>query len=149
MISYTNLTRVREEELLYVLRHLVTMTLWPGTIPGSDQSPLATALVTSPRAHLFRYYPLLLELSFVPRAPSMWILPSEHAQLFGKAGSREEAEHEEEAAPVDVRDGSDLIEITARDLARRALELVGAELVLGPTSQPANGQSISSSPVSP
>lgn len=52
----------------------------------------------------------------------MWILPSEYAQLFG-------LEVNDDAA--DARDGSDLIEVSARDLARRALALVGTELGLG------------------
>lgn len=116
--------RVREEELLYVLRHLVTMTLYPGAIStaSAGTAPLASATSNSPRAHLFRYYPLLLELAFVPKVPSMWILPTEHAQLFG-------LEVDDDVA--DARDGSALIEVSARDLARRALELVGDELSLG------------------
>lgn len=120
-------TSVREEELLFVLRHLVTMTLWPGSIKSDDQGAVASALSASPRAHLLRYYPLLLELAFVDRVPSMWILPSEHAQLFGRqtdVGDRD----------ADARDGSELIEVSARDLARRALEIVGEELALGTSS---------------
>ena len=114
---------MREEELLYVLRHLVVMTLYPGTISSTAGAPqLASAISSSPRAHLFRYYPLLLELAFVQKAPSMWILPAEHAQLFGL---------EVDDDTPDARDGSALIEVSARDLARRALELVGEELSLG------------------
>ncbi|WOO78809.1 Protein MON2 [Vanrija pseudolonga] len=133
-------SRVREEEILYVLRHLVTMTLWEGSVPipdGDGESPtaLAKASAASSRAHLFAYYPLLLELAFVPaHLPAMWILPSEHVRLFagveprvnGERGEGEDSEDGEE----DARDGTDLIEVSARDLARRCLELVGLELGL-------------------
>ncbi|BEJ02954.1 hypothetical protein CcaverHIS641_0101290 [Cutaneotrichosporon cavernicola] len=116
-------TRIREDEILYVLRHLVTLRLWP--TPSGSLTP-TTRAAASPRAHLFRYYPLLLELAFVPaHLPSMWILPSEHRVLFfDEEGGGEGTE--------DAGDGSDLIEVGVRDLARRALELVGLELGLGP-----------------
>lgn len=120
---------MREDEILYVLRHLVTMTLWEGSNPMTDgaSTPLASAAAASPRAHLFQYYPLILEIAFVPATlPSMWIRPDEHARLFGLDGDGAEAD-----AP---RDGTDLIEVSARDLARRALALVGEELRLGPGS---------------
>lgn len=120
--------RVREDEILYVLRHLVTLRLWPDAANGS-LTP-TTRAAASPRAHLFRYYPILLELAFVPaHLPSMWILPSEHRLLF--EDDPEESEWREEGSEVDAGDGSDLIEVGVRDLARRALELVGLELGLG------------------
>jgi hypothetical protein len=83
---------------------------------------------------LFRYYPLLLELALAPKAPSMWILPREHGQLFG-------LEMDDDAgASANARDGSDLIQVSAQALARRALELVGGELGLGAgTAEPATG----------
>ncbi|GMK54425.1 hypothetical protein CspeluHIS016_0110110 [Cutaneotrichosporon spelunceum] len=115
-------TRVREDEILYVLRHLVTLRLWPAT--NGSVTP-TTRAAASLRAHLFRYYPLLLELVFVPHLPSMWVLPSEHRVLF--SDEAEETTQED----ADAGDGSDLIEVSARDLARRALELVGLELGLG------------------
>jgi hypothetical protein len=118
---------VREDEILYVLRHLVTLRLWPDIANGS-LTP-TTRAATSPRAHLFRYYPLLLELAFVPaHLPSMWILPSEHRVLFEDEPEENEGE---EGSDADAGDGSDLIEVGVRDLARRALELVGLELGLG------------------
>lgn len=175
--------RVREDEILYVMRHLVTLRLWPEGSSGNHEvngtrTPLSAAK-TSPRAHLFRSYPLLLELAFVPaHLPSMWILPSEHRVLFGD-GERKEQEREQEQSThsrkpsvaqgaaesseaekardegegqpaeeeeddddsvesesdesdgEDAGDGSDLIEVSVRDLARRALEIVGHELGLG------------------
>lgn len=123
--------RVREDEILYVLRHLVTLRLWPEGANGV-LTP-TTRAATSPRAHLFRYYPLLLELAFVPaHLPSMWILPSEHRVLFGDEGEDEAGSETGGDSEADAGDGSDLIEVGVRDLARRALELVGLELGLGP-----------------
>ena len=53
------------------------------TDPSAASETLETAFVSSSRAHLFRLYPLLLEMSFSRAAlPSMWIFPSEHARLF-------------------------------------------------------------------
>lgn len=177
-------SRVREDEILYVMRHLVTLRLWPedgsaGQEANGTRTPLSGGK-TSPRAHLFRSYPLLLELAFVPaHLPSMWILPSEHRVLFcdderrerdaeglgsrkgslaagaepsgakggeeggdqGEKGEDEEDDDEEneddgvesesDESDEDAGDGSDLIEVSVRDLARRALELVGLELGLG------------------
>lgn len=120
-------TRVREDELLYVLRHLVTMTLTEGTTAAVGGTALAQAAAASPRAHLFKYYSLLLELAFVPaHLPSMWVLPSEHVLLFTN-----DEETCDEA--VNTGDGAELIEVSARDLARRCLELVGVELGLTPS----------------
>lgn len=87
----------------------------------------------------------------------MWIFPSEYTSLFDASG--EDHDHapengndqdqdqmkekeevngssdlramEKEATEVDAGDGGDLIEVTARDLARRCLELVGMEMGMG------------------
>lgn len=117
-------SRVREDELLYVLRHLITITINPGPVEkAASGTAMAKACGASPRAHLFRHYKLLLELAFVPvQLPSTWMLPSEQARLFSN-GSADET--------IDVGDDTDLVEVSARDLARRCLELVGDELGLG------------------
>jgi hypothetical protein len=85
--SLTNLFSVREEEILYVLRHLVTMTLWEGVflfqMATANLQPHWPRRLRRRPGHLFAYYPLLLELAFVPaHLPAMWILPSEHVRLF-------------------------------------------------------------------
>lgn len=109
----------------------------------SSASPiLSTISSTSSRAHLFSLYPLLLDLSFHPGPiPSMWIFPDEHRRLFETSPEAEEPFEELDGVsdlrideePIDrlgrdAGDGGDLIEVTARDLARRCLELVGIEL---------------------
>ncbi|WWD20641.1 hypothetical protein CI109_105117 [Kwoniella shandongensis] len=123
------LGRAREEEVLYILRHLATMRVWEGSMsstkPGSDT--LAAVYKTSSRSHLFHFYPLLLEFSFIQnQMPSMWIFPSEQAKLFDLP-SLSQGENDE----VDAGDGGDLIEVNARELARRCLELIGVEMGLG------------------
>ena len=104
---------------------------------------MATAIATSERALLFRFYPLLLEVAFLDgHIPSMWMFPDEHAKLYdatspteSNVSDGETVDHQTSGAEVngimDVRDGGDLIEVTARDLARRCLEIVGAEMGMG------------------
>lgn len=141
--------RVREDELLYVLTHLVTMSVWgasersavaadnePEANGASDAygsaTPLQAAAAKSPRAHLFAYYPLLLQLAFVPSAPSMWVTPGEYYRLFGTGVGGDAGLAEEDSLQDGEQEGNgDMVEVSARELARRALELVGQELCLG------------------
>ncbi|WRT70613.1 uncharacterized protein IL334_007611 [Kwoniella shivajii] len=139
--------RTREEEILFVLRHLVTMKIWEGSLSADDQGSetLSGIYKTSPRSHLFHFYPLLLQFSFLPHTPSMWIFPSEHAQLFasphvGQGNDEDVGNNSQEAGAVDTQgeedqvsagDGGDLIEVNAGELARRCLELIGEEMGLG------------------
>lgn len=148
------LGRVREEELLYILRQLSTMRVAPGSVPLPPKcSPaLEAACKTSDRAHLLHFYPLLLELGFLAgHLPSMWIFPSEYRTLLSLSlaggtdlsddspearvngmseSEREGAESKESDGQVDAGDGGDLIEVSARDIARRCLELLGEDLGL-------------------
>ncbi|RXK40656.1 hypothetical protein M231_02113 [Tremella mesenterica] len=148
--------RVREDELMYILRHLVTLRIWEDTISSFSHVSvtLQTAYSTSSRAHLFHFYPLLLELCFfIVPLPSMWIFPSEHAQLMSltpESSTSRRPSHESRVEPdgsgydggetqlsqsrsevIDAGNGEDLVEINARDIARRCLELVGEEMGLG------------------
>lgn len=75
----------------------------------------------------------------------MWVLPSEYKHLLPPQTSRETpngdsaGSDEDDTDGIDsgddvgndVGDGSDLLEISARDLARRCLEIIGIELGLG------------------
>lgn len=169
--------RIREQELLYILRHLATLRLHPASpavaSPSHPSTPLVTAIRASPRALLFSFYPILLEIAFLPgHTPSMWMFPDEHARLYAPhrpethvspttdneddsepgEGTKQDGmtatalpdmasadeDHDDtlhaqrgEVNGVDAGDGGDLIEVTARDLARRCLELVGEEMGLG------------------
>ena len=92
---------------------------------------------------LSRFYPFLVQvLSFDRCIPVMWVLPSEYIRLFpspnlsaGTNGDYPENGSDmdgEVASSEDVGDGSELLEVSARDLARRCLEIVGDQLGLGP-----------------
>lgn len=146
------------------------LRLHPAPVDDTSSSPsstLAAAVRTSPLALLFSFYPLLLEIAFLPgHAPSMWMFPDEHAKLYAPrdhlpqvapvtndmsaangdssdslAPSAAESKDLNDSAAsngvdmsddvIDAGDGADLIEVTARDLARRCLELVGEEMGLG------------------
>ncbi|WVF67919.1 hypothetical protein IAT40_002681 [Kwoniella sp. CBS 6097] len=136
--------RTREDEILFIMRHVATMKVWEG---GSEDlktgsETLSAIYNASTRWHLFYFYPLLLEFSFIPSpTPSMWIFPSEHAELFGlpapvptlslslsASTSHAAAGELSEGEQVDAGDGGDLIEVNAKDLARRCLELIGEEM---------------------
>ncbi|WWC98642.1 hypothetical protein V866_005535 [Kwoniella sp. B9012] len=136
--------RVREEEILFVLRHLATIRVYEGSLMSDNQASetLSAIYKTSSRSHLFHFYPLLLQFSFLPHTPSMWIFPSEHSQLFGLPPRefQEEAQpppeegeesHEDEVQQVNAGDGGNLIKVSAGQLARRCLELVGEEMGMG------------------
>ncbi|WWC65124.1 uncharacterized protein I303_107738 [Kwoniella dejecticola CBS 10117] len=137
--------RVREEEILFVLRHLATMHVWRGSLKTDKKGSetLAAIYEKSSRSHLFHFYPSLLQFSFLPHTPSMWIFPSEHAHLFGSPthppnghqdldsnniqnGANGDIDEQE----IDAGDGGDLIEVNAGELAKRCLELIGEELGL-------------------
>lgn len=108
------------------------------------------------KSHLLRFYPLFVQiLSFDRCVPVMWVLPSEYKHMFPPPNPKEtpnghdghmddtdrleSGDHEGDGDggdfvfDVDVGDGSELLEVSARDLARRCLEIVGIELGLGPS----------------
>ncbi|KAL1725821.1 guanine nucleotide exchange factor in Golgi transport N-terminal-domain-containing protein, partial [Schizophyllum commune] len=118
-------SRVREEELIYVLRKLFELRLYTGSLwaatsddpgrycvtqPDIDTAQLHSKLLAdvakrSPKAHLFHLYPVLCELATSPRAPpTTWASP----------GARSESSASEQ--------------LDARTLARQCLKEVGSEL---------------------
>lgn len=104
------------------------------SVPQSGAEESAKLASTSPKAHLFRFYPQLLDISFLDYGiPTMWVLPSEYARLFPPPASPpiNGEEHGEEDTEADVGDGADLIEVSARELARWCLVIIGKELGLG------------------
>lgn len=116
---------------MYILRQLVTLRVSAISmaVPHDASLTLSTAYTTSSRAHLFHFYPLLLELSFSRcPLPSMWVFPAEHAKLFSLPEPNDQANGE--IGEVDAGDGCGLIEVNARDITRRCLELIGEEMGL-------------------
>ncbi|KAI1793675.1 hypothetical protein LXA43DRAFT_971708 [Ganoderma leucocontextum] len=134
--------RAREEELLYVLRKLLALRLWRGTLwaalsdapskycieqPGMDQSLppstlIADAIKRSTKAHLFHIYPVLCEIVSIPRKPpTVWVLPGSRSSSHDPRGSL----NEESSSSVPA------VELDARTLAKDCLKEVGRELGVG------------------
>ncbi|KAJ7026944.1 hypothetical protein C8F04DRAFT_1008614 [Mycena alexandri] len=122
--------RAREDELLYVLRKLLELRLWPGSLWAAlseqptafavEQPPIAASLgpslliadavKRSSVAHLFHFYPVLCEIASIPRkTPSSWVL----ARLGDKTSSP---------------DSGEVTELDARVLTRECLKEVGREM---------------------
>jgi len=53
--------------------------------------------------------------------PSTWIYPSEHHRIFSDVGQVKV----DEVSQLD--NGSELVEVTSKELAKRCLELIGRE----------------------
>ncbi|KAF5376165.1 hypothetical protein D9757_009328 [Collybiopsis confluens] len=132
--------RTREDELLYVLRKLQELRLWPGSLWAAfsddptkyclEQPPLGShtasngaelasmtlisdALRRSPVGHLFSFYALLCEIAAVPRrTPEAWAHVRLVSMSLNSTGGNElHLEH-----------------LDARMLARDCLKIVGAEM---------------------
>ncbi|RDX44494.1 hypothetical protein OH76DRAFT_1540422 [Lentinus brumalis] len=133
--------RAREEELLYVLRKLLALKLWPGTLwaalsdspskyaseqPAIDQTLTPSALISdavkrSTKAHLFHFYPILCEIVAIPRKPpTAWVMTGGHRM---SAESRN-------TSGEDASDGH-AVELDARTLVKDCLKEVGRELGVG------------------
>ncbi|KAL1741643.1 guanine nucleotide exchange factor in Golgi transport N-terminal-domain-containing protein [Schizophyllum fasciatum] len=118
-------SRVREEELIYLLRKLLELRLYSGSLwaatsddpskyclsqPDIDTTQGHSALLAdvakrSPKAHLFHLYPVLCEIAASPRAPpTTWASP-------GASSAATNGEL-----------------LDARTLARQCLKEIGTEL---------------------
>ncbi|ADV19956.1 hypothetical protein I305_00461 [Cryptococcus gattii E566] len=131
------LGRARDDELLYILKHLATTKIWEGSLaPTGQASELLKAVYEKcPRSHLLQFYPLLLDLSFAQDyMPSLWVTLSEQAELLGTSVPELEIGREdaldEPGSQLDAED-EELVEVNAKDLAKRCLELIGLEMGLG------------------
>ncbi|KAF9233451.1 guanine nucleotide exchange factor in Golgi transport N-terminal-domain-containing protein [Melanogaster broomeanus] len=129
--------RVREDELLYVLRKLLDLRLWPGTLwaalsdspsrycssqPAVDPSLAPSALIAdvvkrSSVAHIFYFYQILCEIGSISRkTPSAWVLSS---------GDEPPRPRPRIGAPdTDAR----VIEVDARALTKECLRVLGKEM---------------------
>lgn len=84
---------------------------------------MADAVKRSTVAHLFHFYPVLLEIVSIPRkTPSAWVVPTKASSSVGpltngnnKSGS-------------DAQRNVDAMELDARTLARNCLKEVGKEM---------------------
>ncbi|KAF8435407.1 hypothetical protein L210DRAFT_3453035 [Boletus edulis BED1] len=132
--------RVREDELLYVLRKLLNLRLWTGTLwaafsdapsansvspPAIDPSLPPSVLIAdvvkrSSVAHLFYFYPVLCEIASIPRkTPAAWVSvasPSVGGEMVSKGR-------------IGAPEGdSKVVQVDARALAKECLRVLGKEM---------------------
>ncbi|KAG2050060.1 hypothetical protein BDR06DRAFT_960556 [Suillus hirtellus] len=137
--------RAREEELLYVLRKVLDLQLWSGTLwaalsesPSkfSDSQPavdvglspsalIADVVKRSSVAHIFYFYSVLCEIASIPRkTPSTWVIATSSPPETNQERRGNVLRHHIGA----LEEGGDAIEIDARTLARKALQILGKEM---------------------
>ncbi|TFK71822.1 hypothetical protein BDN72DRAFT_409999 [Pluteus cervinus] len=129
--------RVREEELIYVLRKLLDLRLSHGTFLASmsdnpskvalEQPPINTtsalsiliseAIKRSPLAHLFHFYPILCEIVSIPRK-----LPTTRTRVGGSNTVFASSQ------PNGNLPHPSVVELDARLLAKSCLQLLGKEM---------------------
>ncbi|KAF8345051.1 hypothetical protein F5887DRAFT_1282803 [Amanita rubescens] len=131
--------RAVEEELLYVLRKLLELQLWPGTLwaalsynptQNSIQQPImasadatpsllvADAVKRSSVAHLFHFYSVLVEIASKPRrTPALPVVVKNSRAPLLPMRSQQKTPEQPSAVEVD-----------ARDLARNCLKEIGREM---------------------
>ncbi|KAF8900899.1 hypothetical protein CPB84DRAFT_1778648 [Gymnopilus junonius] len=145
--------RAREEELLYVLRKILDLRLWPGSlwaalsedpskycvnqptigkdipIPEKPQELVADSVKRSTVAHLFHFYPVLCEISSIPRrSPSDIQGSGDLASLHAKDAKALVEVNGKVAHDKENGKESDLAHLDARKLAQECLKAVGKEL---------------------
>ncbi|KAG6844369.1 hypothetical protein H0H87_007445 [Tephrocybe sp. NHM501043] len=136
--------RAREQELLYVLRKLLDLKLWPGSLwAGLSDNPslhaveqpkidvllspshlIADAVKRSTAAHLFHFYPVLCEIASIPRkTPSAWMVTSTTPSSLSILPTG----HTSSGSNYG-QSGANAVELDARILARTCLKEVGKEM---------------------
>ncbi|KAG1803198.1 uncharacterized protein BJ212DRAFT_1304669 [Suillus subaureus] len=135
--------RAREDELLYILRKVLDLRLWSGTLwaalsespskfsisqPAVDVTLSPSALIAdvakrSPVAHLFHLYSVLCEIASIPRkTPSAWVIMNSSPPEKERGGNFLQPH-------IGVlEDGGDVMEVDARILARKALQVLGKDI---------------------
>jgi hypothetical protein len=137
--------RAREDELLYVLRKVLDLQLWSGTLwaalsespskfsdsqPAVDVTLSPSALIAdvvkrSPVAHLFYFYSVLCEIASISRkTPSAWVITSSSPPETNQERRGNFLQHHIGA----LEEGGDTMEVDARTLARKALQVLGKEM---------------------
>ncbi|PPQ71802.1 hypothetical protein CVT26_007726 [Gymnopilus dilepis] len=148
--------RAREEELLYVLKKLLDLRLWPGSfwaalsehptkycvtqpsigqdlpIPDNPQDLVADSVKRSTVAHLFHFYSILCEISSIPRrSPSDIRGSSELASLQAKNARTLISSIEVNGKVPPRKDGhleNGITSLDARTVAKDCLKVIGKEL---------------------
>ncbi|KAG1830966.1 hypothetical protein DFJ58DRAFT_918292 [Suillus subalutaceus] len=138
--GYVPFPRAREDELLYILRKVLDLRLSSGILwaalsespskfsvsqPAIDVTLSPSALIAdvaqrSPVAHLFYFYSVLCEIASIPRkTPSTWVITN--SSLLEKERGGNFLQPHIGA----LEEGGDVMEIDARTLARKALQVLG------------------------
>ncbi|KAF4587994.1 hypothetical protein EYR38_009955 [Pleurotus pulmonarius] len=148
--------RAREEELLYILRKLLDLSLWPSslwaafaedptrcatetphtTLPPSEL--VADAVKRSTVAHLFHMYDLLCDIAAIPRKPpSTWVSIPQAKSGSGSVGKPPiptpssqppSGRPGESTRSLKLFRGGGVVGMDARTLARECLKVIGKEL---------------------
>ncbi|KAI0690366.1 hypothetical protein BC835DRAFT_1365030 [Cytidiella melzeri] len=144
--------RAREEELLYVLKGLLHLRLWPGSLwaalsatpseCSSEQPPIdssltpseliADAVKRSTKAHLFHFYSIFCEIVAIPRkTPTAWVMSrtssfdNPHASAEGKQAKG--TEHVGSTVTTHAPSGS-VVKLDARQLVKECLKELAQEM---------------------
>ncbi|EKM50999.1 uncharacterized protein PHACADRAFT_128641 [Phanerochaete carnosa HHB-10118-sp] len=140
--------RAREEELLYVLRGLLRLRLWPGTLwaalseapsrysseqPGVYTVPsalVADAVKRSTKAHLFHFFDVFCEIVAIPRKPpSVWVM-TEHTEDASSDAARSPLLSWNSITSGEAQQGK-AVELDARTLAKQCLKELRSEMGIG------------------
>ncbi|THH26880.1 hypothetical protein EUX98_g7308 [Antrodiella citrinella] len=149
--------RTREEEVVYILRKLLDLKIWPGILwaalsesPSSycvDQPSIDStlppsqlirdAVKRSSKAHLFRFYPVFCEIVAIPRkTPTSWVMtnaPRSASRDFSTTAKPEELRNS--MSWSDVKSGSvdegRAVEMDARAIIKECLKEIGREMGVG------------------
>jgi len=95
-------------------------------IPSTPKDLIADSVKRSTIAHLFHFFPVLCEISSIPRkSPSLWILNSDaHSPWRGKGDEKQVVNGVEKAIDREMT----AVEQDARALAKECLKEVGREM---------------------
>ncbi|KAG1789692.1 uncharacterized protein HD556DRAFT_1433599 [Suillus plorans] len=117
--------RAREDELLYVLRKVLDLWLWSGTLWAALSESPSKFSDSQPVAHIFYFYSVLCEIASIPRKmPSTWVIMNSSLSETNQERRGNVLRHHIGA----LEEGGDAMEIDARTLARKALQILGKEM---------------------
>ncbi|KAH8105097.1 hypothetical protein BXZ70DRAFT_887449 [Cristinia sonorae] len=149
--------RLREEEVVYILRKLLDLQLWPGILwaalsdspsdycidqPSIDSTLPPSQLIRdsikrSYKAHLFHFYPIFCEIVAIPRkTPSTWMMtsmPRSSSRDSSTAAKPEELRNSVSWSDVKagvVEEGR-TVELDARAILKECLKEIGREMGVG------------------
>jgi len=102
-------------------------------IPATPQTLIADSIKRSTVGHLFHFYPILCEISALPKkAPSAWISAGDWDYTHGRKEVTQKLGHGEPKSPSQVhpqpQDSVKSREVDARSLARDCLRELGKEM---------------------